>query len=73
MTALTRGIAAAWEFVVGDDWVTAVGVIAAIGLAAIVQSTGVAAWWLVPAAALGLLLRSVSRERRRVSTDSEGQ
>jgi hypothetical protein len=64
MTTLRRAIVGIWEFVVGDDWVTAVGIAIAIGLAAVVQGAGIAAWWLVPVAALALLLRSVSRERR---------
>jgi hypothetical protein len=63
VNVIGRWIVSVWEFVVGDDWVTAIGIAIAIGLAAIVQAAGVAAWWLVPLAAVGLLVRSVSRER----------
>jgi hypothetical protein len=58
---LTQFAAAVWEFVVGDDWITAVGVAAAIGLTAAVAATDAPAWWVMPAAALGLLAVSVRR------------
>lgn len=54
---------AVWEFVVGDDWVTAVGVAIAIGVTAVVAATGASAWWVMPVAVLGLLMLSL---RRRV-------
>lgn len=72
MTLVRRAIIGVWEFVVGDDWVTAAGVAAAIGLAAIVQGAGVAAWWLVPVAAVALLVRSVGRERRAAVRSGAG-
>jgi hypothetical protein len=53
--------AAIWDFVVGDDWPTALGAAVAIGATAALQATGVAAWWLMPAAVLALLARSVTR------------
>jgi hypothetical protein len=52
---LLRGAAAGiWEFVVGDDWRLAVGVIAALGLTALVAEHS-AAWFVLPAA-VGFLL-----------------
>jgi hypothetical protein len=50
-----------WDFVVGDDWLTAAGVVVAIGVTAVLESAGVAAWWVIPAAALALLARSVAQ------------
>jgi hypothetical protein len=58
---MTRALLAVWDFLVGDDWLTAVGVVVAVGLAAVLQSAGVSAWWLIPAAVLALLARSVMR------------
>lgn len=52
---------AVWEFLVGDDWPTAAGVVVAIGATALLQAAGIAAWWLVPVAVLALLARSVIR------------
>jgi hypothetical protein len=54
-----------WDFVVGDDWLTAAGVVLAIGgTALLVHAAGLDAWWLVPAsvaALLGLSLRRAAR------------
>jgi hypothetical protein len=61
MRRLTQFATAIWEFVVGDDWTTAVGVVAAIGLTAVVATTDAPAWWVMPVAALGLLAASVRR------------
>jgi len=55
---------AIWEFVVGDDWVTALGVVAAFGVTAVVAATGAAAWWVMPAAVIALLLFSLRRAVR---------
>jgi hypothetical protein len=58
---MTRALRAVWDFIVGDDWVTAVGVAAAIGLTAILVAAHVNAWWLMPIAVVGLLTASVWR------------
>jgi hypothetical protein len=55
---------AAWEFVAGDDWPTAVGVVAAIGVTALIADTGAAAWWVMPAAVVAVLALSLRRARR---------
>ncbi len=44
-----------WDFVVGDDWVTAVGVALALALTALVAETSISAWWIVPLAVAVLL------------------
>lgn len=54
-----------WEFVVGDDWRTAVGVVLALGVTALLKQTGIAAWWVMPLAALWLLVLSVRRAIRQ--------
>ena len=52
ITGAIRGFAAFWwDFIVGDDWRIAAGVIAALVLTtAVAHDTGVPAWWLLPAA-----------------------
>jgi hypothetical protein len=54
----------AWEFVVGDDWRIALGVLIALGATAALAGTGAAAWWLLPAATGALLGASVWRAAR---------
>ena len=62
MMARLRAFAAfLWDFVVGDDWRTAVGVALALGVTAVAAGSGVTAWWIVPLAALGLLGASLWR------------
>lgn len=56
-----RPLLAVWEFVVGEDWRTAIGVGAALALTALMADDGVAAWWVMPGAALGLLALSTRR------------
>jgi hypothetical protein len=48
-----------WDFVVGDDWRLAVGVVLALGVTALVATTSVAAWWTLPVAVAGILGVSV--------------
>jgi hypothetical protein len=61
MNSLVLAAAAVWEFIAGDDSVTAIGVVIGIGLAAVAQAAGVPDWWVVPAAVLGLLAASLKR------------
>jgi hypothetical protein len=44
----------AWDFVVGDDWRVAVGVVAALALTAVLTAAGANVWSLMPAAVLTL-------------------
>jgi hypothetical protein len=57
-------LSAVWEFIVGDDWRTAVGVVLALALTALVSSAGISAWWIAPIAVLGLLALSLRRAAR---------
>jgi hypothetical protein len=61
---MTRAALAVWDFVVGDDWITAVGVVVAIAATAVLASAGAAAWWLMPAAVIALLAHSLARARK---------
>jgi hypothetical protein len=53
-----------WDFVVGDDWRAAAGVVLAIGLTAALVKANVDAWWLMPAAVASLLWLSLLRATR---------
>jgi hypothetical protein len=64
MKAIVSFAAAVWDFVVGDDWLTAIGVVAAIGITALVAGAGGAAWWVMPVAIVGLLTTSLRRSSR---------
>jgi hypothetical protein len=50
-----------WDFVVGDDWRTAVGVVVALGVTAVAAGSGLTAWWIMPVCALALLAASLWR------------
>jgi hypothetical protein len=53
-----------WDFVIGDDWLVAVLVVVAIGATAVLAAADVTAWWLMPAAAVGILWLSLRRAIR---------
>jgi hypothetical protein len=53
-----------WDFIVGDDWRVAVGIVLAFGVTALLETTSIPAWWVLPlgvAAVLWLSLRRVAR------------
>jgi hypothetical protein len=54
-----------WDFVVGDDWRIAVGVVLALALTAVIAGTSVSAWWILPVAVAALLAASVWRAARQ--------
>jgi hypothetical protein len=65
VTSRVRAFAAfLWDFVVGDDWRTAVGVAVALGVTAVAAGSGVTAWWILPVCAVGLLAASLWRAAR---------
>lgn len=71
MTRVNGVALAVWEFVVGDDWRTALGVILALALTALLASAAVSDWWLMPLAVLGLLALSIRRAARGTSRDDD--
>jgi hypothetical protein len=54
-----------WNFVIGDDWLAAVGVAIAIGATAALAAGGVAAWWLLPLGVALVLYVSLRRATAR--------
>jgi hypothetical protein len=67
MTHLQPFLAGVWEFLVGDDWRTALGVVLALALSAVLATTTIAAWWIMPPAVIGLLALSIHRATREAS------
>jgi len=61
-----RAFAAFWyDFVVGDDWLIALGVVIGLALTYLLSRTAVPAWWLLPLALAVLLPLSLWRATRR--------
>jgi hypothetical protein len=61
MSWIQRLSVGVWEFVVGDDWRTALGVVVLLGAVAALAAFGISAWWLVPPSVLMLLALSLRR------------
>ena len=59
---IARGV---WDFVVGDDWRVAVGVVVTLGVTAAVAAAGADGWWIVPPAVVLLLAESLRRAARQ--------
>jgi hypothetical protein len=53
-----------YDFVVGDDWRVAVGVVATISVAFLAAHHGARLWWLLPLAVAALLGLSLARATR---------
>ncbi len=53
-----------YDFIVGDDWTVALGVLVALVTILALARAGMDAWWLMPLAVLGLLTFSVRRAAR---------
>jgi hypothetical protein len=65
LTARLRGFAAFWyDFVIGDDWVVAAGVVAGLAVTYGLSRAAVPAWWLLPALLAVLLPVSLWRATR---------
>jgi hypothetical protein len=62
MTRSIMAFAAFWyDFIVGDDWRVAVGVVTALGITYGLSNTAVPTWWVLPTAVLILLPLSLWR------------
>jgi lysylphosphatidylglycerol synthetase-like protein (DUF2156 family) len=64
MTRVQEALLGVWDFIVGDDWVSAVGVALALGLTALISETR-SAWFVTPIAVALLLTLSIWREARK--------
>jgi hypothetical protein len=50
-----------WDFIVGDDWRAALGLLVAIGITGGLAGAGIAAWWFLPLAVAVVLALSLRR------------
>jgi hypothetical protein len=66
MAERIKAFAAFWyDFVIGDDWLVAAGVVIALAVTYGVSRTSVPAWWLLPLALAVLLPVSLWRGARK--------
>lgn len=63
MRRIRAAASGAWEFVAGDDWISAAGVVLALGLTALISEVS-AAWFVMPPVIAVLLTVSVWRAVR---------
>jgi hypothetical protein len=54
-----------WDFIVGDDWRIAAGIVLALALTAGLAAAGLPAWWLLPLSVPVLLVGSLLIATRR--------
>jgi hypothetical protein len=68
MNRVVRGLRAFgafwWNFIVGDDWRIAAGVVVALGVTVGLVHADVSAWWLPVGAALAMLALSLWSARQ---------
>ena len=72
MSRLRKALAAVWDFIVGDDWRAAAGVVLALAAVALLEAAGVEAWWVLPPCVVLVLVLSIRREARRAQAASAG-
>jgi len=65
MTYLKHFLLFWYDFIVGDDWMIAAGVVMALGVSAALARRDVNAWWVMLVAVVVLLAVSLWRETRR--------
>jgi hypothetical protein len=65
MTSRLRAFGAFWyDFVIGDDWTVAAGIVIALIITGVVATSPTPAWWIVPTAIAILLPVSLWRATR---------
>jgi hypothetical protein len=66
VSARLRALGAFWyDFVIGDDWLLAAGVVLGLAGTWLLSRAGLAAWWLLPVAVAALLPASLWKATRR--------
>ena len=55
-----------YDFIVGDDWTIALGVVVALILASLLAQQGIQAWWIMLIAVIGMFGVSLWRVTRTV-------
>lgn len=69
MTGVRRFGRFLWDFVVGDDWRVALGVVAGIAATWVAARNGENWFWLIPVAVLSVLALSLRRASRSVKPE----
>lgn len=65
MGSVLMGFLRFWyDFIIGDDWTVAAGVIVALAVTSVLIHRSVSAWWLMPLAVGLLLFTSLRRAVR---------
>ena len=59
-----------WDFIVGDDWLIAAGIVVVLGVTGALAHRGITAWWLLPLAIPTLLLWSLRRATVAMSSEA---
>ncbi len=67
MARLRAALLRVWDFVVGDDWRAALGVVVSLALTALLADWGLSAWWVMPIAVIVLLAWSIARATRQAT------
>lgn len=60
-----------WDFIVGDDWRMALGVVLGLAATAGLARLAVPSWWVVPVVALGVLTFSLTLAVRRITATQD--
>jgi hypothetical protein len=68
LSSLGAFLRAVWDFLIGDDWRTSLGVVLALAVTAVIAASGVSAWWVMPLATIVLLRWSLLRRARVLSS-----
>ena len=65
MRTRLKAFGAFWyDFIIGDDWTVAAGIVIALMITGVVATLPIPAWWIVPAAIAILLPLSLWRATR---------
>jgi hypothetical protein len=56
-----------YDFVIGDDWRMALGVVVGLALTALLAHNGLAAWWVLPIIVVLVVVISLRRARRKAA------
>jgi hypothetical protein len=64
VSLVRKSLLAVWDFIVGDDWRTALGVVVGLAATALIADANISAWWVMPMAVLALLAVSIRRAVR---------
>jgi hypothetical protein len=54
-----------YDFIIGDDWMIAAGVVIALAVSTVLARRDLSAWWVMPVAVVVMLVVSLWRETRR--------